>query len=51
MASPVAPAPENVPLHLLFPAEYRASCRMIVRDFAAYGVALVAMVTGVAFFF
>lgn len=51
MASPFAPNPENLPLHVLFPAEYRASCKMIVKDFAFYGVALVGLVCGAAYFF
>lgn len=49
MASPVAPDPATLPLHVLFPDEYRASARMIVRDFALLGGALVAgLVTAAA---
>lgn len=51
MASPFAPNPENVPLHLLFPAEYRATCKMIVKDFALIGSFMVLGVVGLAFFF
>ena len=51
MASPFAPNPESVPLHLLFPAEYRATCKMIVKDFALIGTMMVAGVVALAAFF
>lgn len=51
MASLLAPNPENVPLHLLFPAEYRATCKMIVKDFSLIGAMLVVSVVALAAFF
>lgn len=39
------------PAHVLFPAEYRASCRMIARDFALLGGAIVVGVVGLALLF
>lgn len=46
MASPFAADPYRVPLNVLFPEQYEASKRMIVRDFALLGALIVASVVG-----
>ena len=38
--------PENVPLNVLFPEQYAASARMVARDFAFFGLAIVTSVVG-----
>lgn len=48
---PVRARPEDVPLDVLFPEDYRHSARMIVRDFAFFGGFIVAAIAGCAFFF
>ena len=40
--------PKTYPLHVLFPEDYQASRRMIARDFAFFGVVIVASVVLVA---
>jgi hypothetical protein len=44
MALPFAPDAASVPLHRLFPEEYRATRRQIVRDFAFFGLCIVGFV-------
>lgn len=51
MSLPFAPDPKNIPMNVLFPEAYRASCRMIVRDFTMFGLSMVGMVIGLAAFF
>lgn len=51
MALPFAPDARALPMNVLFPDAYRASARMIVRDFAAFGTAMVIGVCGLALFF
>jgi hypothetical protein len=51
MALPLAPSPERVPLHVLFPEQYAKTRRMIVRDFLLMGALIVAMVVGTAWFY
>ena len=48
MALPLIPNPETVPLHIMFPEQYRESRRMIVRDFAFFGAAIVVGVVALA---
>lgn len=43
--------PEHVPANVLFPEHYKASCRMIARDFALFGTGIVVTVVGLAYFF
>jgi hypothetical protein len=47
MASPLVPNPASLPLNVLFPEEYRASKRHIVRDFFVYSSAIVLFVVSV----
>jgi hypothetical protein len=48
MAFPGAPTAPQLPLHVLFPADYEASKRAIVRDFAFFGSVIVGTVLIVA---
>ena len=48
MVLPFAADPHTLPLHVLFPDEYAATKRMIVKDFALYGAAIVAVVVAMA---
>lgn len=43
------PDPASLPVHVLFPEEYRRSARMVVQDFALLGGMLVAGIVGSAF--
>lgn len=44
------PDPSALPANVLFPEEYKESARMIVRDFAFFGAALVVALVGSAVF-
>ena len=48
MAAPFALRPDDVPLHKLFPAQYRATRSMIWRDFALLGGMVVGLVVTLA---
>lgn len=48
MAFPALADPHRTPIHVLFPEQYEASKRMIVRDFAYFGVVIVSSVLLVA---
>lgn len=43
--------PESVPSHHLFPAEYEATKRMIIRDFAFFGIAVIGIVATIGTLF
>lgn len=51
MRLPTATDAASLPMNVLFPEAYRASCRMIVRDLSFFGTSLVVMVSGLAYFF
>lgn len=44
MASFALADPKTIPMNILFPEQYEASKRMIVRDFAFFGTCIVASV-------
>lgn len=44
MAFPALVDAHKVPVHILFPEQYEASKRMIIRDFAFFGVCIVSSV-------
>lgn len=51
MGLPFAADPTGLPMHVLFPDEYRATRRQIVRDFAILGAAIVLSVVGFCYLY
>ena len=43
--------PASLPLHVLFPEEYARSARMVAKDFAFFGGAIVLSIVGAAALF